>query len=187
MFFSLASNMLTGLILSYKHASGIVNDQLGQALMTLRLLGLNICDPDLHSETLSAMASRYPHLLRPGRDAVVINGSLSPARNCWGRASGVCFGAPLWFRRKSTKLGISVHAKSWFCRSTLTAVLTCFRGALEAHVRKCSGSCKCVVVPGHCLGPAPLLPLQFSIRRRPVRNQTISFAFCSESGETWSG
>lgn len=42
--FSLASNMLTGLILTYKHASGVVNDQLGQALMILWVLGLNISD-----------------------------------------------------------------------------------------------------------------------------------------------
>lgn len=56
--FSLASGMLTGLILTHKHVSGVVNDQLGQALMTLWILDLSISDPDLHSETLSAMASR---------------------------------------------------------------------------------------------------------------------------------
>lgn len=33
--FSLASSKLTGLILTYKHASGVVNDQLGQALTPL--------------------------------------------------------------------------------------------------------------------------------------------------------
>lgn len=49
--------MLTGLILTYKHASGVVNDQLGQAPTTLCTLGLSISDPDLHSETLSTMTS----------------------------------------------------------------------------------------------------------------------------------
>lgn len=55
--FSFASSMLTGLILTYKHASGVVNDQLGQAPTTLCTLGLSISDPDLHSETLSTMTS----------------------------------------------------------------------------------------------------------------------------------